>query len=121
MYALSNLVNGQVPSARAIRTPGDASPGEVVVEEIPAGWVWDSSAGTLRQRDSAETLAISKERKKGALEEFFKDETKLSEIAAAALDPNAQAALRTRIAKLNAKKGQVDNANSQAGIDQVVW
>lgn len=62
-YALSNLVNGQEPSYRSIASADDAAPGEVVVDNVPAGYVWDSATQSLRPRTAAEQLTLNKDRR----------------------------------------------------------
>lgn len=62
-YALSNLVNGQEPSYRYVVSAGDAMPGEVVVDDVPSGYVWNAATQTLRARTAAEQLALSKSRR----------------------------------------------------------
>lgn len=62
-YALSNLVNGEEPSYRYIATAADAAPGEVLVDDVPPGYVWNAATQTLRARTAAEQLALSKRRR----------------------------------------------------------
>ena len=69
-YALSNLVDGRVPSARYVPDASHAVPGEAVVSDADYrdGWVWDAANRKLRPRADAEILAEAKARKKNELE-----------------------------------------------------
>lgn len=59
-YALSNLVDGQPPSYRYIASASGAAQGEVVVDDVPAGSVWNTATQSLRTRTNAEKLALAK-------------------------------------------------------------
>lgn len=73
-YALAELEDGKPPAFRAVFDPGDALPGEVVVDDPPAaGEVWDSAAGGLRPKRDEEELEEAKA-------------AKTEEIAAAAVE-----------------------------------
>ena len=56
-YAISNLQDGKPPAYRAIADESEALEGEVVVEEIPPGHVWDEAAGELREPTPEKALA----------------------------------------------------------------
>lgn len=64
MYALSNLINGQSPSYRAVNSEDDALAGEIVVANIPKNAIWDATDGILRSMTEAELFAEFKANKK---------------------------------------------------------
>jgi hypothetical protein len=57
-YALSNLVDGQIPDIRAITHEGDVPEGAVVVQDgdMRDGWVWDAANSRLRPLTEEEEL-----------------------------------------------------------------
>jgi hypothetical protein len=59
-YVLENLTDGQTASVRAIGSASDAPQGAVVVEDVPAGYVWDAATQRLRSRSAAESLDHAK-------------------------------------------------------------
>lgn len=67
-YALSNLVNGEQPSARYIANTTDAMAGEVVLGdaeyESKQGWVWDATNKVLRAPSDADRLRWAKRDKR---------------------------------------------------------
>ncbi len=64
-HALSYLEDGKRPSARP--DPGELLPGEILVDEVPEGSVWDAATGALRQPTAAERLEAKKAAKIGEL------------------------------------------------------
>lgn len=63
-YLLLNPQDGQEPGYVAVASDYVAKPGEFVVSEVPAGWVWDAANKRLRPRTDAELLAIAKREKR---------------------------------------------------------
>lgn len=57
MYAISNLIDGEEPSWRAVNSIEDLSEGEISVDDIPINPVWDNSLNGLRSMTDAELAA----------------------------------------------------------------
>ncbi len=129
-YALSNLIDGQVPSYRYVNLPTDALPGEVVVADADFrdGWVWDAANKRLRPRTDAEVLARAKRDKRAEFEDRGASDMQgvmpvyraLLLLARNSTDPRF-ANLRAVDDRLSQKQAAVDAATTLEGVGAVKW
>jgi len=56
-YAISNLVDGKEPSARAVKEGWELAEGETLVGDLPAFPVWDAATQQLRGLSPEEVTA----------------------------------------------------------------
>lgn len=131
-YALSNLQDGKVPSARYVTTDYTASPGEVIVTDsnYREDWVWDAANQSLRALTDTELLAEAKRARKSALEARGVGEMQNVMPVYRALvllarntqprDPRL-AGLTQVDDKLTSKLARIEAANSISDVESVEW
>ena len=139
MFALSNLRDGEPPAYRAIADASEATAEEVVVEEVPPGWVWDEATGELREPTPEEALEPKKAQKiaemhAAALDELSPlftngaGENELAFILAAHVrrilgnqaDPRL-AVVEEVGSKALAKRDEVEAAMTEAEVEAIEW
>lgn len=64
-HVLTNPIDGREPAYRALASGEQPSSGEVAVEDVPPGSVWDAKASRLRPQTDAEKLAKRREEAAG--------------------------------------------------------
>jgi hypothetical protein len=139
-YALSNLVNGQVPSARAVAEGYVAGPGEIVLTDAQFmernTWIWDATTQTLRARSASEVLAHAKTMKEAELRDAanswyvqnvrsFEGAVVVFKAATGATLTAEEVAIRDAMTNnyntLRTKIGTVRAATALNQVESVVW
>jgi len=57
MYAVSNLIDGAEPSARAVKEGWELNEGEILVDDLPENPVWNAATQQIRSKGEQEVVA----------------------------------------------------------------